>query len=58
MQYTLYMRTLLFAVLALSASACGQKGPLVAPPGDPAIEAQTVPGDMPADDMTIEEIHD
>ncbi|HEX7047689.1 MAG TPA: lipoprotein [Gammaproteobacteria bacterium] len=51
MKNTLYMRAALVALLMLGVAACGQKGPLVAPPA--AVEKDAVPvaaddaGDIP-----------
>lgn len=53
MNHTLLMRTTLFAVLAALTAACGQKGPLVAPPDEtPAAEA------APATPTTTDEADD
>ena len=58
MKHSLYKHSLLFTALMLTVTACGQKGPLVAPPDAPQAEAQPAAADTPANDTLIDEADD
>jgi predicted small lipoprotein YifL len=58
MNHTLYTRLFLAAALLLTAPACGQKGPLIAPPEAPAPRESPAPEAAATDPAMTDEADD